>query len=73
MCTLDWGTWQVDNSKINNCQKKFSFLDIVWMHRMCVFDHLFVAHPKPFFVQLFSAHFIWMISIYPINFATIEK
>ncbi len=36
--------------------KKLSLLHYVWMHSICIFDHGFLPHPKPFFVQIFSSN-----------------
>jgi len=36
--------------------KKLSLLHYVWMHSLCIFDHAFLPHPKPFLCRLFSSN-----------------
>ncbi len=47
--------------------KKLVLLHYVWMHSLCIFDHAFLAHPKPFLSSFF--HPIYMDIFYlPMNF-----
>ncbi len=63
-----WERVQMIGQLPKNCHKIIPFFDCVKAHCMCIFDHLFLPHPKCKWNKFLFTNLIWMPFIYFIMF-----
>jgi len=63
-----WNGVRMINQVLKNYHKMLAFFDCINAHCMCIFDHLFLPHPKCKWNKFLFTNLIWMPFIYFIMF-----